>query len=196
MDKRRLIEKNQSGKEEEAGYSGSIRSQPTEILEGIQNPFQRSQKLSRSPSKESKQLLVLSNKDVQPSKPPAKHVYTSHTEQKMSTDVDANAALMNAHKINMQQDNIITKLEERIKMLEKELEDFKIKAYCSSSASHELKEQLTQNLVTDKIDYETDENQLAADTDPNWIVKTSNKFSKSKKRKLNNTLTPPNQQQQ
>jgi len=81
-------------------------------------------------------------------------------------------------------------------MLEKELEDYKIKAYCSSSASHELKEQLTENLVTDKIDYETDEDQLAADTDSNWIVKTSNKFNKSKKRKLNNTLTTPNQQQQ
>jgi len=108
MDKRRLIEKNQSGKKEKAGYSDSIRAKPTEILEGIRNPFQRSQKLSRSPSRESK-LLVLSNKVVQLSKPPAKQVYTSHTEQKMSTDVDANAALINAHKINMQPDNIIAK---------------------------------------------------------------------------------------
>jgi len=63
---------------------------------------------------------VLSNNVVQQSKPPAKHVYTSPTKQKMSTDVDANAALMNAQKKNMQQDNIIAKLEERIKMLEKE----------------------------------------------------------------------------
>jgi len=56
MDKRRLIEKNQSAKQEEAGYSGSISAKPSEILEGVPNPFQRSQKLSRSPSRESKML--------------------------------------------------------------------------------------------------------------------------------------------
>ena len=63
MDKKNQIEKNKSGTQEEAGYPSSLRANRFTILEGIPNPYQRSQKLSRSPSREMKQKLVLSNKN-------------------------------------------------------------------------------------------------------------------------------------
>ena len=127
-----------------------------------------------------KQQLVLSNKNAQPSKPQVKHVFTTDIEKNISTDVDANAALMNAHKINMQQDIVVAHLEERIKMLEKEIIEYKEKAYCSCGA--------TSIPCEKNFEYATDSDELAAETETEWITQKSRK---NKKRKLNNTLTPP-----
>jgi len=115
---------------------------------------------------------VLSNKNAQPSKLHVKHVFTSDIEKNVSTNADANAALMNAHKINIQQDIVVAPLEERIKMLEKELVEYKAKAYCRGGA--------TSIPCEKNINYATDSDELEAEPE----TEDHSKKQKKQKKKI------------